>query len=150
MKAMLKTFLSVLLFSSASAANAQSNIQVFNAYLAVKNDLVQSETKQAAKDILILQKAISASQLVQKKELLSIVDKWVLSDDIDKQRKEFSFLSVQLWPIIKSDKDLVQTVYYQYCPMKKAYWLSTDESIRNPYYGRQMLTCGKTVEKIVK
>jgi hypothetical protein len=27
--------------------------------------------------------------------------------------------------------------------MKKAYWLSGDAAIKNPYFGSSMLTCGK-------
>ncbi|HEV8346860.1 MAG TPA: hypothetical protein VGQ16_09820 [Vicinamibacterales bacterium] len=29
-----------------------------------------------------------------------------------------------------------------FCPMVKKPWLQTDGSLRNPYYGSQMLTCG--------
>ena len=29
-----------------------------------------------------------------------------------------------------------------FCPMVKKPWLQTAESLRNPYYGSQMLTCG--------
>jgi hypothetical protein len=32
--------------------------------------------------------------------------------------------------------------------MKKSYWLSADEAIKNPYYGNMMLTCGKVSETI--
>jgi len=32
--------------------------------------------------------------------------------------------------------------------MKKAVWLSNEKAIKNPYYGSQMLTCGKVVETI--
>jgi hypothetical protein len=32
--------------------------------------------------------------------------------------------------------------------MKKAYWLSPDKAIKNPYYGSAMLTCGKVTETI--
>jgi hypothetical protein len=31
---------------------------------------------------------------------------------------------------------------------KGANWLSKESTIKNPYYGSQMLTCGKTVETI--
>ncbi|MAQ74933.1 MAG: hypothetical protein CL613_01215 [Aquimarina sp.] len=30
--------------------------------------------------------------------------------------------------------------------MKKAYWLSKEKDIKNPYYGSSMLTCGKVAE----
>jgi hypothetical protein len=43
-------------------------------------------------------------------------------------------------------------VYYQHCPMyndnKGANWLSLESSVKNPYYGSQMLSCGKTIETI--
>jgi hypothetical protein len=32
--------------------------------------------------------------------------------------------------------------------MKKATWLSETNAIKNPYYGKQMLTCGKTTETL--
>jgi hypothetical protein len=35
-----------------------------------------------------------------------------------------------------------------YCPMKKANWLSSSATIKNPYYGNSMLTCGKVVETL--
>jgi hypothetical protein len=32
----------------------------------------------------------------------------------------------------------------QYCPMKKAYWLSDVSAIKNPYYNDKMMTtCGR-------
>ena len=30
-----------------------------------------------------------------------------------------------------------------YCPMVKGSWLQKDATIKNPYYGSQMLTCGE-------
>ncbi|RYF85874.1 MAG: DUF3347 domain-containing protein, partial [Chitinophagaceae bacterium] len=39
-------------------------------------------------------------------------------------------------------------VYVQYCPMKKATWLSSEKQIRNPYYGSSMLTCGEVTETL--
>ena len=43
-------------------------------------------------------------------------------------------------------------IYYQYCPMynggKGANWLSKENTVKNPYYGSMMLTCGKVVETI--
>lgn len=42
--------------------------------------------------------------------------------------------------------------YYQFCPManggKGANWLSKENEVKNPYYGSEMLTCGKVVETI--
>jgi len=69
------------------------------------------------------------------------------SQDIDKQRKFFKSLSKNLHDLIKVSKSS-EPVYYQYCPMEDANWLSREKDIRNPYYGAKMLTCGKTVETL--
>ncbi|HQE11916.1 MAG TPA: hypothetical protein PLQ78_04150 [Flavipsychrobacter sp.] len=43
-------------------------------------------------------------------------------------------------------------VYRQYCPMafndKGAYWLSNEEKIMNPYFGKKMLTCGEVTDTL--
>ncbi len=33
--------------------------------------------------------------------------------------------------------------YVVYCPMLKKDWVQTTEKIANPYYGKEMLTCGE-------
>ena len=71
--------------------------------------------------------------------------------DIAHQRDHFISLSKNMYALIKVAKT-TETVYYQFCPManegKGANWLSKESGVKNPYYGSQMLTCGKTVETI--
>jgi len=71
--------------------------------------------------------------------------------DITQQRDHFMRLSTNMYVLIKISKPSV-AVYYQFCPManegKGANWLSKESGVKNPYYGSQMLTCGKTVETI--
>jgi hypothetical protein len=55
-----------------------------------------------------------------------------------------------MWKIVKNNSEIRESVYYQYCPMKKMYWLSKEETIKNPYYGSKMLTCGNVSDKKVK
>ncbi|MEO5891318.1 MAG: DUF3347 domain-containing protein, partial [Ferruginibacter sp.] len=62
--------------------------------------------------------------------------------DLAKQRLAFQTLSDNMITLTKSGK-ATGPVYIDYCPMKKAYWLSSEKDIRNPYYGNAMLTCGK-------
>ncbi|MEZ4932962.1 MAG: DUF3347 domain-containing protein [Saprospiraceae bacterium] len=69
------------------------------------------------------------------------------TDNVEVQRKQFSFLSLGThqrchcfwdgqWPF----------VCIQYCLMaidnKGADWLSEEEEIRNPYFGEKMMKCG--------
>jgi hypothetical protein len=35
-----------------------------------------------------------------------------------------------------------------YCPMKKSNWLSNEKTVKNPYYGSAMLTCGEVTGTI--
>jgi hypothetical protein len=70
------------------------------------------------------------------------------SKDIAKQREFFADFSANFFQLAKTAKLSAQPAYYQYCPMKKAYWLSASSDIKNPYYGKQMLTCGAVKEAI--
>lgn len=68
--------------------------------------------------------------------------------DIKKQREVFANLSNNMAALAKAVKLSSQPIYQQYCPMKKASWLSSEQAIKNPYYGSAMLTCGSVVETI--
>lgn len=60
------------------------------------------------------------------------------------QREHFASLSKNMYTVIKAFKTNTVVIYQQYCPMKKAYWLSESAEIKNPYYGADMADCGKT------
>ena len=70
------------------------------------------------------------------------------SKDIKKQREVFTNFSNNMIALAKSVKLTAEPVYQAYCPMKKANWLSNEKTIKNPYYGNAMLSCGKVVETI--
>ena len=61
---------------------------------------------------------------------------------------KLSSAMIEVMKIIKPD----YAVYVDHCPMyndgKGADWLSKENGIKNPYYGSQMLTCGKVKETI--
>ena len=81
-------------------------------------------------------------------KLIAHAGRIVAAKDIDKQRENFANLSLSLYSLAKLARLSNQPVYEAYCPMKKMYWLSSEKSIRNPYYGRMMLTCGNITETI--
>ena len=69
--------------------------------------------------------------------------------NIDHMREHFAPFSNNVWALIKAFKANNGTVaYQQYCPMQKATWVSNEEGIKNPYYGKQMLSCGKVTETL--
>ncbi|MFO8001254.1 MAG: DUF3347 domain-containing protein, partial [Marinilabilia sp.] len=71
--------------------------------------------------------------------------------DLDEQRKVFTDLNETLYQTIKQfQPETDETLFYQFCPMANddqgGYWFSTEENIRNPYFGDMMLECGETEE----
>lgn len=133
---------------------------LFNTYLDIKNALVNSDSKAAAVkatdfvnalnsiDTEILQQVEKQAFTAAKNKILKAAQTLAGAKDIEKQRVAFGDLSQPFWVVIKVSESITQPVYYDYCPMKKAYWLSADATIKNPYYGAQMLTCGNVAEKL--
>ncbi len=82
------------------------------------------------------------------------LDKITKGKNIDEKRVGFRDLSKKMSESIekfgiKTEKPL----YLEFCPMaddeKGAYWISTSKDISNPYFGKQMPTCGE-VKKTYK
>lgn len=136
---------------------------VFDNYFAIKDALVKTDGNTAsakAKDLLLAINAVKMETLKMevhmvwmkvlknlKKDTEYIAD----TKEVSQQRAHFNTLTKYLYDLMKVSKQETPT-YYQFCPManegKGANWLSKEETIKNPYYGSQMLSCGKTVETI--
>jgi hypothetical protein len=163
----IKTFVSLLIvLTSFSTVKAQDQSaapavnKVLAAYIDVKNALTTDDnavTKTKASELLSAINAVSMDKFtpVQHKLWMTYSEKLQFdsrhiseSNAIDHQREHFTSLSKNLYEVVKGLKLNTTTVYEQYCPMKKATWLSETSSIKNPYYGKQMLTCGKTTETL--
>jgi len=69
---------------------------------------------------------------------------------VDHQREHFASLSKNLYEVLKGLKMNTSTIYIEYCPMKKTYWLSETSAIKNPYYSDKMMsTCGRVTATLV-
>lgn len=129
-------------------------------YYGVKDALVADDSKAAASKAGELVKAVGAvdmKALAAKDHttFLSVQEKLVFharhiseSTDIAHQREHFGDLSKTLAVLAKGAHLSSQPIYEEYCPMKKAYWLSNEEAIKNPYFGSSMLTCGKVTATV--
>jgi copper chaperone CopZ/phosphopantetheinyl transferase (holo-ACP synthase) len=136
---------------------------VFDTYFAVKDALVKTDGNTASAKATDMLSAINEVKMETLKMDVHMV--WMkvlenlkedvstisLSKDTKTQRASFDTLSESIYKLIKISKQETPT-YYQHCPMANegqgANWLSKEETIKNPYYGSQMLSCGKTVESI--
>lgn len=126
---------------------SQNTTKLLNNYINVKNALVSADEKGAAKAISTLYESIKAeNNFTEKDALLKATEKMSKAKGIEKQRAVFNDVSTTIWKVVKKADKVEQPVYYQYCPMKKAYWLSKEKEIKNPYYGSSMLTCGNVAE----
>ena len=153
---MKKVILSLIVILSVLSVKAQDNNidKISTAYIGVKNALLGSNAtlaKSRSKELLAaLSTPAKGLQPAQQKLVAAYLDKLKFDSRhisettvIDLQREHFASLSKNIYSLLSGLKLNAATVYQQYCPMKKAYWLSESEDIRNPYYGDEMLECGK-------
>jgi len=162
----IKLLMAIAIMLITSFVNAQSNTSInkfLNAYIQLKDALVKSDEAVAAntaKTLLATIQEVNMSELNTEThtQWMKVVidlkeDAEHISDtkEITHQRDHFMSLSKNLYAVIIVSKSETP-IYYQFCPMankgKGANWLSLDNKIKNPYYGNQMLTCGKVVETI--
>ncbi|MBK6912478.1 MAG: DUF3347 domain-containing protein [Ignavibacteriales bacterium] len=70
---------------------------------------------------------------------------------IEHQREHFDILSNDLYDLVKAFGS-EKVLYKDFCPMyndkEGAMWLREIKEIKNPYYGKKMLTCGSVKEEI--
>jgi len=73
----------------------------------------------------------------------------ISESDIAHQREHLKVLSKDMIDMVAITGTEV-TLYEQFCPMYDGgtAWLSTNEEVRNPYYGSKMLKCGKVQREI--
>jgi len=148
----------------ALSVNAQKTssalFPILSLYYDVKDALVNSDAKvvsakagDLAKTINNIDlKALSTTEQIVfaslRDKLVSDANNISANNDIGKQKAYFSTLSMNIYSLVKAIRLSDQPVYQQYCPMKKAYWLSNEAAIKNPYYGKQMLSCGKVSDTL--
>ena len=162
----IKLLMATAIILFATIANGQTNTginRVLNAYIQLKDALVKSDgasSSSASKTLLTSIQEVNMSELNTEthtqwmkvvNELKEAAEHISETKEITHQRDHFMSLSKNLYAVIKVSKSEMP-IYYQFCPMankgKGANWLSLENKIKNPYYGNQMLTCGKVVETI--
>ena len=138
---------------------------VFDAYLSLKDALANDNATVAQKSSGELLKSIGKVDmklLTNKeahmhwmeisKEISNSVKLIASTSDISKQRIHFINLSKNMSKSVEVF-GINKKVYQQFCPMansdKGAIWLSSNEKIKNPYFGTAMLSCG-TIQKIIE
>ncbi len=122
--------------------------QLLSLYFDIKDALVAGNAAAASNHAEGFAKAIStldAGLIDEAKRSALSKDAGAIASakDLNAQRLRFSSFSDKMIALAKSVKLSGDPIYEQYCPMKKASWLSGQTVVRNPYYGSAMLACGK-------
>lgn len=158
-----------------SAAFNQSIDNMVTAYLNLKNAFVEWDTTTAkinAAAFLATTDSIKLDELHKSDSLIFLTVQQNVNDikanaqpilednDITEMRHDFSMVSENLYPLLKSVGYEGPKLYWQNCPMafgddKPANWLSNTSEIINPYLGKKdpkyksgMLNCGETMDSL--
>jgi hypothetical protein len=153
-------FVSPLAFAQNNLETGKKLNELLTSYYGIKNALVAEDGATASTQASAFVKTLSeinAENMTSKEQKTwkEYADKIKFdaehieeTKDASHQRDHFNDLSNNLFAVLKALKVNTNMVYQQFCPMKKTYWLSESEDIKNPYYGKKMLTCGKVTETL--
>ena len=147
---LLGAIIGVSAFAKIPAAGLQS---LLTNYIEIKNALIAGDAATASTKAAAFAKAVASEDSKTfpaglQHKLSASATSIAESKDIAKQRTTFSGFSDDMIKLVKAAKPTGSAVYIDYCPMKKASWLSEEEEIKNPYYGDAMLSCGSVKETI--
>ncbi|MFM2361735.1 MAG: hypothetical protein RLZZ316_637 [Bacteroidota bacterium] len=150
--------------------------KLLNAYISVKDALVDYDTAKANAAALVLEQAADSLKITEIKGDTTGTIQQVAKDfagtivgsckglvgetDLTKKKREFQMISEAMYNLVRTVKYDKQIIYHQSCPMafndeEEAAWISTSNKIVNPYLGSKhpkykegMLHCGEVKDSI--
>lgn len=146
--------------ASVSSEAKKALMPIFDAYYKLTDGLTKDNTVEAQKAGKILNTALMKvdmklfkgeahdTWMKQSETLKKSINKLNNQNNIQKLRDEYMHVSAPIIVLAESFGPFDSTIYVQNCPMansnKGADWLSKEKKISNPYFGKNMLTCGET------
>lgn len=148
---------------------------IMSAYIEMKNAFVDADSakiKAKTAQFIVSTDSLNLSELHEKDSSLFMAAQQNISDikanaepiikenDLTEMRHDFSMVSENLYPLLKTIGYEGQKLYWQNCPMafgddKPANWLSNTSEILNPYLGKNhpeyksaMLHCGENMDSL--
>lgn len=114
-----------------------------------KNKAVAFETDLNQVDMKSMSAAEHTFYMPLQVKLADDIQQIKTAANLEGMRAHFDSFSNNLFKVVKEFKaNNGETMYYDYCPMKKMYWISKEAEIKNPYYGSEMLDCGSVKETV--
>jgi len=139
-------------------------IPLFEHYLKIKNALTQDDLKRSesqANEMLtylsnVKMEAFKGDAHIEwmkyQKSLTSSLEKIAAHKSLEEMRKSFLSISDEMIGMAEKFHPFPKPLYVQHCPMadsnRGADWLSLEEKVVNPYFGKGMLTCGEVIRTI--
>lgn len=138
--------------------------EIVSGYLQLKNALATDNDKEAATAgntmVAAFEKLDKSSLPVEKKKTYEDIEADAKehaehisknTGNIKHQREHFDMLSKDVYELVKTF-GAGQQLYVDHCPMynnnKGADWISEKKEISNPYFGKEMPTCGTVKEEV--
>jgi len=132
---------------------------VIDAYINLKDALIQSDVSMASSKSVAFRKALEEMPVNQREQthnywsILHKTSKGINeSVSLEHQRKQFQMISDKLIEMIRNFDEVNDKLFVQFCPMaddnKGAFWISKEEQVLNPYFGDAMLKCGSVKQVI--
>jgi membrane fusion protein, copper/silver efflux system len=137
---------------------------VYVQYLKLKDALVADNLENAKKAAVTIQENLAKVDMTLfkgeshnkwmkfDKELKSNLQHVPHLSNLEEVREKFRHISMTMIEMTNTFNPFNKTLYIQHCPMandnKGADWLSSEKEIKNPYFGKSMLTCGDVTNEI--
>ncbi len=133
---------------------------VIDAYINLKDALIQSDVSMASSKSEAFRKALEEMPVNQREQthnywsILHKISKGINENvSLEHQRKQFQMISDNLIEMVRNFDEVNDKLFVQFCPMaddnKGAFWISREEQVLNPYFGDAMLKCG-SVEEVIE
>jgi len=137
---------------------------IFDNYFKLKNALTKDDlatTKSSAATMLTSLENINMSEfkgdahmewMKYETKIKAALAQIKSQKELGEIRKSFGSISDEMLGLAENFKPLSTKVYVQHCPMadsnRGADWLSLEEKIVNPYFGKAMIACGEVTKTI--
>jgi len=117
---------------------------VLDHYLKIQTELAKDSLKGLDEHANAIAKAVKGDDMkMLSPDVAKEAETLAQAKDLKSARTAFKPLSASLVKYLADNKAGKGTYHEAYCPMVKASWLQTDKAIKNPYMGKEMLTCGE-------
>lgn len=136
----------LLLATGARAAENPALMQpvksVYQHYLVIQKDLAGDSLQGVDKEANAIVKAVKGDSMkMLPAEVATEAGALAKANDLKTARAAFKTLSASLIKYL-ADHNAKGAYVEVHCPMAKASWLQADKTVKNPYLGKSMSSCG--------